>query len=201
MRHRNILLAVAVILILASLLPLLGGCHGSSGTLAIAITGDEIIGVWWYAGGIDDEGEEYTLAQLPYLQYLKLTFRADGTYTVAYKYCEAEEVSDEGTWEFDAATQQFRSTSGMFGEQVLLLPDNRLEAHDYTGEWTLHYVHTETTNTCERADPGREAILGQWWYSGGMDPDGDEYALADLVPLEYVQLIFDNDGTYQGRTR
>jgi len=196
MRHGNVLLAVAVGLILASLLPLLAGCHGSSGTLAIAFSGDEIIGVWWYSGGVDDEGQEYTLAQLPYLQYLKITFRADGTYTVAYRYCEAEEVSDEGTWEFHAATQQFRSTSGMFGEQVLLLPDNRLEAHDYTGEWILHYIRTETTNACDRADPGRQAINGDWWYYGGEDRNGKQYTLADLIYLQYVKVTFNPNGTY-----
>ncbi len=196
MRHRDILLSVAVILILACLIPLLAGCHGSSGALAVLFSGNEIVGVWWYSGGLNPDGEEYALADLPYLQYFKFTFRGDGTYTAAFKYCDSDETTDEGTWEFDAATQQFRSTSGMFGEQVLFLRNNRLEAKDFTREWTLYYVTTETTNPCDRAGPGRDAIFGGWWYSGGMDPDGNEYTLADLLPLEYVHLLFNGDGTY-----
>ena len=196
MRHGNVLLSVAVIVILACLIPLFSGCHGSSGTLAVAVRGDEIVGVWWYSGGVDDEGQPYTLAQLPFLQYCKYTFRTDGTYTAAFKYCDDNEITDEGTWEFDAATQQFKSTSGMFGEQVLYLRNNRLEARDWTGEWVLHYIRAETTNPCDRADPGRQAINGDWWYYGGRDRDGQQYTLADLPYLQYVKLTFDPDGTY-----
>ncbi|MFO7946123.1 MAG: hypothetical protein R6V19_04835 [Armatimonadota bacterium] len=192
---RCMITAAAVIAIFS--LTLLMGCHGSGAPAGLQTDADEIVGIWWYSGGIDDLGNAYTLADLPFLQYFRIEFRTAGTFVISHKYCGQDEETNAGTWQYDANTNTvILDTAGFEGSRMYFRND-RLEANDWTGDWTLYFITDETTNPCdERINPA-EGVVGDWWYSGGIDDEGVQYALSDLQYLQYIRLTFNADGTYQ----
>jgi hypothetical protein len=108
----------------------------------------EIVGDWWYEGGVDDEGSAYDLADLPYLEYVRLDFNADGTYDTEYKYCRGLVNTGGGTWTFNPATGQFDATGDVIGNHVIWHRNGRVETADTQTGWQYFYAASETRNDC-----------------------------------------------------